>query len=402
MNERELRRILKRLVMLAAPLPLAIVGAACGGSAMETDSNDSGGANTGGGASNGGAAGSAAAGETSGGSVGVAGSTAGGSSAGGGVDVGGSSAGTFGVAGSTVGGSSGASGSSGAGGSSACMGNAMPTCGTGPATVPIACVDAQMEKVGTALPGATCAEICGLHGSVLSCSVTAVDVASVTVNCMFVCFTGRRPQGLAAALGLQAGALGSYFSSIARLEAASVDAFRILHRELRAHRAPKKLVRAAARAARDEVRHTRATGALARRFGARPTAVNVERAALRSIEAMAFENAVEGCVRETYGALLAAYQARAARDPVVRAVMKRIARDETRHAALSWDVGRWLETRLDRETRSKVLAAKQVAARELVSSAAREATLSFSDVVGLPGGAGALQLALEMERALWS
>jgi hypothetical protein len=130
--------------------------------------------------------------------------------------------------------------------------------------------------------------------------------------------------------------------------------------------------------------------------------VSVERAALRSIEAMALENAVEGCVRETYGALLAAYQARAARDPVVRAVMKRIARDETRHAALSWDVGRWLETRLNREARSKVLAAKQVAARELVSSAASEAMLSFGDVVGSPGAAQASQLALEMARALWS
>jgi hypothetical protein len=62
-------------------------------------------------------------------------------------------------------------------------------------------------------------------------------------------------------------------------------------------RAPKKLVRAAAHAAGDEVRHARATVALARRFGARPTAVNVERSALRSIEAMALENAVEGCVR---------------------------------------------------------------------------------------------------------
>jgi len=393
MNERELRRILKRLVVLTAPLPLAIVGAACGGSAMEADSN-------GGSASNGGAVGSATAGETNGGSVGVAGSTVGGSSMGGSsagaVGGGGSSAGTSGAAGSTIG------GSSGAGGSTACVGNVVPTCGTATATVPIACVDAQMDKVGTALPDATCAEICGPQGPTPTCSVGAVDATSVTVNCMFRCFTGRLPHGLCTPLALQAGALGSYFSSIAGLEAASVEAFRILRRELRAHRAPKKLVRAAARAARDEVRHARATGALARRFGARPTTVSVERATLRSIEAMALENAVEGCVRETYGALLATYQSRAARDPVVRAVMKRIASDETRHAALSWDVGRWLETRLDREARSKVLAAKQVAARELVSSAASEAMLSFGDVVGLPGAAQASQLALEMARALWS
>jgi hypothetical protein len=43
-------------------------------------------------------------------------------------------------------------------------------------------------------------------------------------------------------------------------------------------------------------------GALARRVGARPRAVQVVRGALRSIEAIALDNAVEGCVRETYGA----------------------------------------------------------------------------------------------------
>jgi hypothetical protein len=58
-----------------------------------------------------------------------------------------------------------------------------------------ACVDTQMEKVGTALPSTTCVEICGLHGSVITCSVAAVDAASVTVNCLSGCVTGRRPHG---------------------------------------------------------------------------------------------------------------------------------------------------------------------------------------------------------------
>ena len=195
--------------------------------------------------------------------------------------------------------------------------------------------------------------------------------------------------------------LGAYFAEVARLEAASVDAFRILRDELRAHGAPKKLVRAAARAARDEVRHTRATGALARRFGARPRAPEVERGAPRSIEAMAIENAVEGCVRETYGALLATWQAQAARDSVVRAAMMRIARDETKHAALSWSVGRWLAARLDREQKRRVERAKQAAAREILCAAEHD-TAGFADVAGLPSAATAARLAAEMQRALWS
>lgn len=259
-----------------------------------------------------------------------------------------------------------------------------------------------MDITGTNLPSATCMEICGVNGSALTCSVTAVDTSSVSVNCFVGCATGRRPAGLCMPVPLGGGELGAYFAEVCQLEAASVQAFRILHHELRAHGAPKTLVRAAARAARDEVRHTRAMGALARRFGARPRAVRVERGALRSIEAIALENAVEGCVRETYGALLATSQARVARDPVVRAAIVRIARDETRHAALSWSVGRWLEARLDRGAKARVEAAKRAAALELLSAAANDAPPSFAAVAGLPSAVQASQFVTEMKRALWS
>jgi len=181
-----------------------------------------------------------------------------------------------------------------------------------------------------------------------------------------------------------------------------VIAFRVLRDELRAAGAPKALLRAAGRAARDEIRHARATGALARRFGGTPRAAAVARGARRSLEAIALENAVEGCVRETYGALLATRQAQLASDPVVRAAMMRIARDETRHASLSWRVGRWLETRLDPAARSNVEQAKQRAAREQRLALANEPDCCFADVAGLPSPAEAVQLAEHMQRLLWS
>src|SRR6185369_13189263 len=197
-------------------------------------------------------------------------------------------------------------------------------------------------------------------------------------------------------------ALGDYFAEIARLEAASVTAFRTLRDELREHGAPRRLVRAARRAARDEVRHTRTTGALARRWGGTPRTPSLSRVARRSLEAMAIENAVEGCVRETYGALVATRQAERAREPHVRAAMMRIARDETRHAALSWSVARWLESRLDQAAKRNVERAKLAAARELSSSIAHEAEPAFAELAGLPARAECLALLAQLQRALWS
>src|SRR5262249_13201570 len=68
-----------------------------------------------------------------------------------------------------------------------------------------------------------------------------------------------------------------------------------------------------------------------------------------SLEAIAEENAREGCVRETFGALVATFQAVHAVDPEIREVMKTIALEETEHAALAWDVDRWLSTKLSED-----------------------------------------------------
>src|SRR6185503_12478530 len=105
--------------------------------------------------------------------------------------------------------------------------------------------------------------------------------------------------------------------------------------------------RQARRAAGDEVRHHRAMTALARRFGAEPPAV--PRAfpdEVRSLEAVAVENAAEGCMRETIGALVAREQAGRAGDPVVRAAMRGIAADEARHAELAFQVDGWARGKL--------------------------------------------------------
>jgi hypothetical protein len=104
----------------------------------------------------------------------------------------------------------------------------------------------------------------------------------------------------------------------------------------------------------------------------------------RSLEAIARENALEGCVRETYSALECAWQSTQSADPGVRDTMARIARHEMRHLALSWSVHRWAMSRLDRVTREVILAAQR---RELVALA-REVAADPAEplirTVGLP------------------
>jgi hypothetical protein len=235
-----------------------------------------------------------------------------------------------------------------------------------------------------------------------SCNDGSVPTSSpITVDCMTCPFgSGRRPAHLAAPRFERApSAVGDYFARAAHLEAASIRAFRDLEAELAEHRAPKSLVRGAARAARDEVRHARAMSRLARRFGARTPRARVARRERRSLEAMATENAIEGCVRETYGALVVSWQAAHARDPEIAREMTRIADDETRHAALSWAIARWAESRLDASARRRVARAR-AAAMACIEASIRDMPTSVTVAAGFPSSAQQQALAVALEASL--
>lgn len=195
---------------------------------------------------------------------------------------------------------------------------------------------------------------------------------------------GRRPEGLTLAMREDGATLGGHFAESAELEAASVDAFRRLEQELRLAGAPETLRRRARRSANDEVRHADTMTALATRFGASPRPFVVETTERRSLEAMAIENAIEGCVMETWAALLATWQAKHAADDDVRAAMKTIARDETRHAALAWDVAAFLDGRLTTAERARVLAARRDAFADLEASFAEEPSEELRVITGHP------------------
>jgi hypothetical protein len=234
-----------------------------------------------------------------------------------------------------------------------------------------------------------------------SCAFTTLDGgAAVSCTGTTPCHTGRRPPGLVPAT-VHSETIGALFAEAARLEAASVPAFKLLARELTAHGAPAALVRAARSAARDEVRHTKATAALARRYRAKalkPTVAPLPRK--RSLEAIALENAVEGCVRETYGALVALWQTRAAADPVVAAAMVPIARDETRHAELAWKVAAWASPRLSPTARRRVAKARARAFANLRAEAMLPLPAAQIALAGLPSPVTATRLLDALEATL--
>jgi hypothetical protein len=221
-------------------------------------------------------------------------------------------------------------------------------------------------------------------------------VLSKTAYCL-----GRRPDGMLPTLPCVARTeLGAHFASAAQLETASVFAFEQLARDLTRLGAPIELVRAAQRSAIEEVGHARLMGALALRFGGQLAPARMEPTPPRDALAIALENAVEGCVRETYGALLACHQAENAQDQAVRAAMDRVFEDETRHAQLAWEIAHWLEPRLSESERAVVQRARRAAYAQLRSEL--EVVLSGDArlQIGMPSAAVSEALLAQLDQAL--
>ena len=141
-------------------------------------------------------------------------------------------------------------------------------------------------------------------------------------------------------------------------------------------------------------------GGLAARHGSIAPPVHVVRGPIRDLETIARENAIEGCTRETYAALIAYRQARAAANPAIRAAMVSIARDETRHAALAWAVDAWANTRLDAAARRRVREARHDAAKTLLTEISTGLSPHARDQAGLPGDDEAARLAASLRAAL--
>jgi hypothetical protein len=124
----------------------------------------------------------------------------------------------------------------------------------------------------------------------------------------------------------------------------------------------------------------------------------------RSLVAMAAENAREGCVRETFGAVTAAFQARHAADPRLRAVMTAIAHDEARHALLAWEIDGWARAALPPSGARRLSSARDAAVRTLAREIASTPppARSLARALGLPSPAALRRLAGDTRELLWS
>lgn len=237
-----------------------------------------------------------------------------------------------------------------------------------------------------------------------SCELAPSSAPQKVTCTYYVRCVGRRPAELEEAV-LETTEARELLSETAKLEAASIDAFVRLARELAHHRAPAALVARAREAARDERRHTGAMRSLAARFGADPADSACPPSRTRRVPRLAdvlLENAVEGCVRETFGALMAHVQALRAADPVVRRTMAEVAVDESRHSALAWAVHTWGVTQVSARDRQRIEAAREAAVRTLVDEIARGPREVHEPELGLVGAREAGALAASLQTTLWS
>ena len=141
-------------------------------------------------------------------------------------------------------------------------------------------------------------------------------------------------------------ALAAAWLEDARMEHASIASFARFSLELMSVGAPPEFVADAHRAALDEIEHARISFALVRRYidapcGPGPLDLSGMVAPTGDLVDAATAAIREGCVGETEAALVAGAQLDAARDPVVRRALARIARDEARHAELAWRFVAW-------------------------------------------------------------
>ncbi len=129
------------------------------------------------------------------------------------------------------------------------------------------------------------------------------------------------------------------------MEHASVAAFARFSLQLLGLGAPPQLVARAAEAMQDEIRHAQACFGLARHYsggdiGPGPLAIA---GALEGWDlcSVVLSTLLEGCIGETVAALEAAEALAHCQHPATRAVLERIAVEESRHAELAWQFVAW-------------------------------------------------------------
>lgn len=240
----------------------------------------------------------------------------------------------------------------------------------------------------------------------LDCEVTFTSInqeyAPAPPGCPPRPVPGRMPAGAhIQAPDDTASVLGEYFSSMAAMETAAVTAFRYLTRELEAYQAPEALIAMACQAVQEEIEHAEMAGLLSQAYDAAVPTVEVDDFQLRSLFEVALENAVEGCVNETFAAACGIWQHQHAELDAFKAVMGRVAEEESGHAELSWGIHQWIMPQLTEAQQQHIRAAQAEAIESLHATFQVEENPQVRRAVGLPESADALRLLGELRGQLW-
>ena len=153
------------------------------------------------------------------------------------------------------------------------------------------------------------------------------------------------PEALADLDPAQRRVLAAYWRDVGLAEHASVASFARFSIDLMTMGATPTLLSQAQRAAADEVEHARLAFGLASAYAGTPVGPGLfdpGPSMSRDEVAIVTSAIVEGCIEETLSAALASIAAVQTEDRVVAAVLRKIARDEERHAALAWSFVRWV------------------------------------------------------------
>ena len=240
--------------------------------------------------------------------------------------------------------------------------------------------------------------------TLLSC-----DVEYTAVHSPYTCprpVPGRMPNGLhlkngPAATQSSVNVLGQYLADMTAMETAAITAFYNLSLELEAYDAPSELITRARQAVLEETRHSEMAALLAASFDAEIPEVSIDDFCLRSLYEIALENAVEGCVNETFAAACGLWQSEYAQLDVFRKVIAHITEEEMGHAALSWEIHQWVMPQLSEIQQEQILVAQAEAVDSLVSDFNQESNPMLQQAFGLPTKDDVARLFAQLKNSVW-
>ena len=213
---------------------------------------------------------------------------------------------------------------------------------------------------------------------------------------------GRMPNGLALIESETQNALGNYFAHMAAMESAAMTAFDYLAQELEFYAAPHHLIQMAHEAINEEAEHAALARLLTEAYDGANYKIEIKPFQLRSFFEIALENAVEGCVNETFAAALGYWQQEHAVLETFKQVIAHITEEESKHAALSWEIHEWAFPQLSINEQQQIRQAQLNAIERLEQTFMVEEESSLRQALGMPDRDQVQALLKQLRTELWN